>query len=155
MKILTFSLARGFDLVLSSGVTTPLITPVMGISWPCILGTECFDMLKSIGFGGLVKHFSSSRQSDRVYLGWCVWDLVWRLFRMEASRQSVKAHLRFGSIGSSFNTRFRVYLSKCWDLCVSPGCTIRLVFFCSFSAWFQYVDLVTTSLRAGFQVYLS
>ena len=30
--ILTFSLARGFDLVLSLGVTTPLITLVMGIS---------------------------------------------------------------------------------------------------------------------------
>ena len=31
-KILIFSLARGFDLVLSLGVTTPLINPVMGIS---------------------------------------------------------------------------------------------------------------------------
>ena len=31
-KFLTFSLARGFDLVLSLAVTTPLITPVMGIS---------------------------------------------------------------------------------------------------------------------------
>ena len=31
-KILTFSLAKGFDLVLSLGVMTPLITPVMGIS---------------------------------------------------------------------------------------------------------------------------
>ena len=31
-KILTFSLARGFDLFLSLGVTTPLTTPVMGIS---------------------------------------------------------------------------------------------------------------------------
>ena len=31
-KILTFSLVRGFDLVLSLGVITPLITPVMGIS---------------------------------------------------------------------------------------------------------------------------
>ena len=31
-KILTFSPARGFDLVLSFGVSTPLITPVMGIS---------------------------------------------------------------------------------------------------------------------------
>ena len=31
-KILTFSLARGFDLVLSLGVTTPLITQVMDIS---------------------------------------------------------------------------------------------------------------------------
>ena len=58
-------------------MTTPLITPVMGISWPCILGKECFDMLKSIGFGDLVRLFSSSRRSDRVYLGWCVWDSVW------------------------------------------------------------------------------
>ena len=32
---------------------------------------------------------------------------------------------------------------------MSPGCTIRLVFFCSFSALFQHVDLVTTSLRLG------
>ena len=31
-KILIFSLARGFDLVLSLGVTTPLINPVMGVS---------------------------------------------------------------------------------------------------------------------------
>ena len=31
-KILTFSLATGFDLVLSFSVKTPLITPVMGIS---------------------------------------------------------------------------------------------------------------------------
>ena len=31
-KILTFSLSRGSDLVLSLVVTNPLITPVMGIS---------------------------------------------------------------------------------------------------------------------------
>ena len=31
-ELLTFCLARGFDFVLSLGVTTPLITPVMGIS---------------------------------------------------------------------------------------------------------------------------
>ena len=49
----------------------------MGINWPWILGKECFHMLKSIGFGALVKLFSSSRRSDRVYLGWCVWDSVW------------------------------------------------------------------------------
>ena len=30
----------------------------------------CFDMLKSIGFGDLVTLFSSSRRSDRLYLGW-------------------------------------------------------------------------------------
>ena len=30
-KILTFSLARGFDLVSSLGVMTPLITPVMAL----------------------------------------------------------------------------------------------------------------------------
>ena len=56
-KILTFSLAREFDLVLSLGVTTPLITPAMAISRPCILGKECFDVLKSIGFGDLVRLF--------------------------------------------------------------------------------------------------
>ena len=69
----------------------------------------------SIGFGGLVKLFSSSRRSDRVCLGCCVWDLVWKLFRMQAWRQSVKAHKSFGSIDSSFSTGFQVYLSKCWD----------------------------------------
>ena len=31
-KIQTFWLTKGFDLVLSLGVTTPLITPAMGIS---------------------------------------------------------------------------------------------------------------------------
>ena len=74
---------------------------------------------------------------------------------MQVFRRSVKAHYSFGSIGSSLSTVFHVYLSKCWDPYVSPGCTIQLVFFCSFSALFQHVDLVTTSLRAGFQVYLS
>ena len=49
----------------------------MGINWPWILGKECFHILKSIGFGALVRLFSSSRWSDRVYLGWCVWDSVW------------------------------------------------------------------------------
>ena len=47
-------------------------------------------MLKSIRFGDLERPFSSSRRSDRVYLGWFVWDSVWRLFRMQASRWSVK-----------------------------------------------------------------
>ena len=37
-KILTFSLGRAFDLVLSLGVTTTLITPVMGISDLVFLG---------------------------------------------------------------------------------------------------------------------
>ena len=31
-EVLTFCLARGFDCAISLGVTTPLITPVMGIS---------------------------------------------------------------------------------------------------------------------------
>ena len=73
---------------------------------------------------------------------------------MQASRRSVKAHQSFGSIGSSLSTGFQVYLSKWWDPYVSPGCTIRLVFFSSFSALFEHVDLVTTCLRAGFQPYL-
>ena len=89
---LSLSLARGFDLVLSLGVTTRLIiTPVVGISVPCILGKECFDMLKSVEFGDLVRLFPSSRRSDRVYLGWFMWESVWGLFRMQVSRRSVKA----------------------------------------------------------------
>ena len=68
-KILTFSVARGFDFVLSLGVTTPLITPVMGNCCPGSFGKDCFDMLQSIGFGDLVRLFSSSRRSDSVYLG--------------------------------------------------------------------------------------
>ena len=68
-KILTFSRARGFDFVLPLGVMTPLITSIMSISCPCIFGREYFDMLKSAGFGALVRPFSSSRQSDRINLG--------------------------------------------------------------------------------------
>ena len=55
--------------MLSLDVTTPHITPVIGISVACILAKECFDILKSIGFGDLVRLFSRSRWSDRVYLG--------------------------------------------------------------------------------------
>ena len=73
---------------------------------------------------------------------------------MQILRLSVKAHQGFGSIGSSFSTGFQVYLSKCRNPYVSPGSKIRLIFFCGLSALFQHVDLITTSLRNGFQVYL-
>ena len=69
--------------------------------------------------------------------------------------RSVKAHQSFGSISSSLSTGFQVYLSKCCDPYVSPGFTICFVFFSGLSALFQHVDLVTTSLRARFQVNLS
>ena len=46
---MTFSLARDFDFILSLGVTTPFLTPVMGMSCPGIAGKNCFHMLKSIG----------------------------------------------------------------------------------------------------------
>ena len=58
--------------------------------------------------------FSTSRRSDRVYLGWFVWDSVGKLFRMQGSRQSVKAHYGFSYIGSSLSTGFEVCLSKFW-----------------------------------------
>ena len=74
---------------------------------------------------------------------------------MQASRRSVKAHQSFGSIGSSLSTGLKNYLSKLWDPYVSQGCTTRLVFFCDLSPLFQHIDLVTTSLRGEFQVYLS
>ena len=64
----------------------------MAMSCPGSVGKDYFDMLKSIGFGDLVGLFASSRRSDSVYLGWFVWDLGGRLFKMEASRRSVKVH---------------------------------------------------------------
>ena len=67
-KILIFRLANGFDLILSLGVTTPLITPVIGISWHCIFGKVCFHILKSIGFEDLTRLFSSSSRFDRLEL---------------------------------------------------------------------------------------
>ena len=68
-KMLTLSLARGFDLLLSLAVTAPLITSVMDISCPCILEKECFDMLRTIGDGDFVRVFSSFKRYDSVYLG--------------------------------------------------------------------------------------
>ena len=130
-KILTLSLVRGFDLVLPLAVTSPLITPVMGISWTFILLKEWFDMLSSIGYGDFVRVFWSSRRYDKVYLGWFIFDLVWRLFTMQASRRSVKAHYSFGSIVSFLSACFQVYLSKCWGPYISPSCT--MCFFLQFS----------------------
>ena len=134
--MLTLSLARGFELVLPLGVTSPIITPVMGISWPFILLKECFDMLSSIGYGDFVRVFWSSRRYDKVYLGLFIFGLVWRLFTMQASRRSVKALYSFGSIGSSLSTGFQVYLCKCWGPYVSPSCTI-----CFFLQFFSLISI--------------
>ena len=61
---------------------------------------------------------------------------------MQASRGSVKVHVRFGSIGSSLRTGFQVYLSNCWDPYLSPSCTI-----CFFSAVFlPYFSMLILSL---------
>ena len=121
-------------------MTSQLVTPAIGISWPFILLKECFDMLSSIGYGDFLKVFWSSRQYDRVYLGWFVFDLVWRLFTMQASRRSVKAHYSFRCIGSSLSTGFQVYLSKCWGPYVRPSYTICffLQFFSLISASWSY-----------------
>ena len=121
-------------------MTSLLITPVLGISWHFILLKECFDMLSSIGHGDFVRVFWSSRQYDRVYLGWFIFDLVWRLFTMQASRGSVKAHYSFGCIGFSLSTGFQVYLSKCWDPYVSPSCTI-----CFFLQFFSLISACWSS----------
>ena len=65
-KILNFCLVRGFNLVLSLGVKTPLIIPVMDLSGPCILGKEWFDMLRNIGYGDFGRSFSSFSRYNRV-----------------------------------------------------------------------------------------
>ena len=46
-------------------VTTPLIMPVMDMSCPGSVGKDCFNMLKSMGFGDLVRLAVSLRRSDR------------------------------------------------------------------------------------------
>ena len=67
--------------MLSLGVMTPLITPVMGTSCPGTFEKDCFDMLKSIGFG----HFFQVQDSliwpilvdlCEIWLGDC---LRWKL----------------------------------------------------------------------------
>ena len=47
---------------------------------------------------------------------------------------------------------YQVYLSKWWDPCVSPDFPIKLTFL-DLSFLFQHVELLTNSLRGGFQVY--
>ena len=120
-------------------MTSPLITPVMGISWPFILLKECFHMLSSMECGDFVRVFWSTRPYDRVYLAWFIFDLVWRLFTMQASRRSVKAHYSFGCIDSSLSTGFQVYLCNCWGPYVSPSCMICffLQFFSLISAYWS------------------
>ena len=97
-------------LYLIFGYGKPSFTPVMGISCPGSFGKDSLYMLKSIGFRDLFRLFSSLIRSDRVYLGWFAWDLGWRLFKMQALRQLVKAHYGSGPIVSSFSTGFQVYL---------------------------------------------
>ena len=55
--------------VLTSNNGHVLNKNVVNIQCPGSFGKDCFDILKSIGFGDLVRLFSSSRRSDRVYFG--------------------------------------------------------------------------------------
>ena len=117
-----------------------------------------FDMLKSTGFGDLVRHFSSSRQSNRVYLGWFVWYLVGRLFKLQALRQSRKA--RASVLLALLLALGCMCTSNCGDPYVSPGCTIFFFssgVFLPYFSMFMFISLflVTACLRAGFQVFLS
>ena len=118
-------------------------------------------MQKSIEYGDLFRPFSSLRRSDRVSFGCFVWDLVGRIFKMQALKQSVKVYYGSSPIGSSLSTGFQVYLCKCWDPYVSPGCTIRLAFFWVFLPCFCILILSlpllglgskSTSLSPGFCV---
>ena len=49
-KILTFSVGRILDLVLSTPVKSELKTPVMGIVCHASFEKDCFDILRSIRF---------------------------------------------------------------------------------------------------------
>ena len=66
---LNFLLARGFDFVLSLGVTFPHITSVMKIDRNGSFWGVGFDMLKSMELGNLVGLLSSLRQFGSVCQG--------------------------------------------------------------------------------------
>ena len=68
----------------------------------------------------------------------------------------------FFQIDSSLSTGFQLYLSKCWDPCVSPGCTIATCLFAIFLPYFSMLILSlpllglgakSTSLSPGFSVH--
>ena len=95
-------------------------------------------MLKSIGFANLVRIFSGSRQSIlvdlcEIWLGSLELQFYWLL-----SQYWVPSLL------------LQVLVSICESRLYDTTCFL-LRSFCLF----QHIDLVTTSLRAGFQVYLS
>ena len=68
---------------------------------------------------------------------------------MQASKRSVKAQQGSGSIGSSLSAGLEVYLSKCRDPYVSPGCTISLAFFRVFLSCFKILILSLPVLGLG------
>ena len=108
--MLRFCIGRWFEFVLCLGVTTPLIVPFMGIIWVVSFGNVCFDMLKSIEFCGLVRLFSSLMWCHTL-IGWFVWDLVGRLFKMQPLRRSVKAHY---------------YLTCLWENVIKKGTVLQI-----------------------------
>ena len=147
---LTFWLARGFDFVLSLGVTTPLIAPVMRalikflVFWELIL--VCWKA-RSLGirFVSLQvwDNLIGSTKLDlfEILLKDCfrgnLWDHQYRLTR--ASVLSVPL-LTLGSKSTSLSA---------WFSFVSSGCMIGLVFCCVPAFWSYPVNLVSTYLGLG------
>ena len=120
--------------------TTSLVTPILSIGWLGSFGEICFtNFLKSTWIGNLVRLFSSSRQSDRADLHWAEWNLVGRLFQMQALIQSIKAHLGPGPIGCSL----RALVFKSTYLSAGLICESRLhnatCFLLGVSSLFQHV----------------
>ena len=84
--------------------------------------------------------FSSSRWSDRVMFA-LMWNLVGRLFKMEATRG-------LEWLSSFLSTGFPVYLTN-WPLGSISGYRLLTLFVIGYFFLFQHVDLVTTSLALG------
>ena len=153
-QILTFCLARGFDWVLSLGVKTPLITPVMGISDLVVLGKFVLICWRAKDFQIWSDFFqvrdiligSTLVNLCEIWLGssWRgkLWDNQERLTRTLVLLAPL---LALGSKSTSVSSGIQLCVEAVWYDMFSLG----------FSSLFQHVYLVITYLRAEFQVYLS
>ena len=145
-------------------------SPLFRVCHICYFDLRSCIYMKVWSFRSFLKNF---QKRGRGYCNSEVLVIIYVLFavtelhfdtKMQASRQSIKAYQGSGPIGSALSTGFQIYLSKCWDPYVSPGCLIQLAFFWVFLPCYCMsilslpllgLDSKSTSLNPGFCVFRS